>query len=220
MIADPRERNTRRAMVDDVSFDALYPPLIRRLSPTHWTPVAVARRAAQLFRDGGARRILDVGSGAGKFVLTAAHAAPDLFFVGIEQRRHLIAAARHVRSVLGIANARFLHGDVTRTTWSGFDGIYFFNPFGENLLAEHERIDSGVELSRTRFDDDVLRSERGLSAARVGTAVVTYNGCGGNVPSSYELAHKEIVEGASLRLWIQRLVIDDGRVSAPTFMTG
>ena len=207
-------------MIDDIAFDALYPPLIRRLSPTHWTPVAVARRAAQLFRDGGARRILDVGSGAGKFVLTAAHAAPDLFFVGIEQRRHLIEAARHVRSALGIANARFFHGDVTRTTWSSFDGIYFFNPFGENLLAEHDRIDSAVELSQTRFDDDVLRSERGLAAARVGTAVVTYNGCGGNVPSSYKLAHKEVVEGASLRLWIQRPASDVEREGTPTFMAG
>ena len=204
MIADAQAAHAKRAVLADDSFDSLYSALIQSVSRTHWTPVTVARRTAELFRDAGARRVLDVGSGAGKFVLTAANAAPDVFFVGVEQRHHLIVAARRARRVLRISNARFVHGDVTRTSWNGFDGIYFFNPFGENLLADHEWIDDSVELSRARYREDVLRSEHGLRAARLGTVVVTFNGCGGKIPSSYELAHTERMSGASLRLWIKK----------------
>ncbi len=71
---------------DDALFDAMYPEAIRLVSRRFWTPIAVAQRAAELLRGAGARRILDVGAGLGKFVLAAARAAPELDFVGVEQR--------------------------------------------------------------------------------------------------------------------------------------
>src|SRR5260370_26412000 len=79
---------------DDAEFDTVYPAEIQALSPRFWTPVGVARRAAELFRTAGARSVLDVGAGVGKFVLVAAAAEPELDFVGIEQREHLVHIAR------------------------------------------------------------------------------------------------------------------------------
>ena len=55
----------------DAQLDALLPRVMRRVSSVYWTPVRVARRAAQIFDDLGVSRVLDVGSGPGKFCIVA-----------------------------------------------------------------------------------------------------------------------------------------------------
>lgn len=44
---------------EDLTFDALFPSPVRGRSRRFWTPVAVARRAATLFRDSGPRFVRD-----------------------------------------------------------------------------------------------------------------------------------------------------------------
>src|SRR5207244_1254082 len=58
--------------VADGVFDRMFPTELRFVSFQHWTPVAVARRAAELLVGAGARRLLDVGSGPGKFCIVGA----------------------------------------------------------------------------------------------------------------------------------------------------
>src|SRR4051812_18571180 len=56
----------------DASFDQfLFDPL-RALSSQHWTPLAVAARAAEWFEQRNIRTVVDIGSGAGKFCVAAA----------------------------------------------------------------------------------------------------------------------------------------------------
>lgn len=195
---------------DDIAFDAVYPAGLRRISRRFWTPVAVARRAAALFESAGARRVLDVGSGCGKFVLVAAAAAPSVQFIGVEQRRQLVDLASRARDALGLSNARFKVADVTRMGWGAFDGLYLFNPLAENLLDTQECIDGSVDLSRRRFERDALGIERALRRAPVGTALVTYHGASARIPTSYAI---DVVEPAGsdwLRLWIRRRDVEDG----------
>jgi SAM-dependent methyltransferase len=187
----------------DAAFDSVYPPAIRAISRRFWTPVAVARRAAQLFRQAGARSVADIGSGVGKFVLVAAAAAPEVCFVGIEQREHLVAAARRAQARLRVPNAFFLAGEATKVPGLGFDGLYFFNPFAENLFVDGDQIDDAVELGESRFFRDVLRTEHALRAARLGTAIVTYHGMGGRMPACYELSECERAGSDWLRLWVK-----------------
>jgi len=194
----------------DHAFDSLLPATTRALSAMHWSPFEVARRASRLFSDAGARRVLDVGSGVGKFVLCAARSAPNIAFYGVEQRPHLVRHARRAGALMGVENARFLDGDATLIAWDAFDGLYFFNPFGENLLSPPDWIDPTVELSRPRYEAEVLRVEGALRRVRVGMIAITYNGCGAHIPSSFELAHRETVEHASLRVWVKRRAEDDG----------
>ena len=104
-------------------FDSIYPAHIRLISRRFWTPVAVARHAAELFHGGGAHHVLDVGAGVGKFILAAAASAPTIDFVGVEQRAHLVGIARRARSRLRIPNACFRVADVTKVTWGAFDGL-------------------------------------------------------------------------------------------------
>jgi SAM-dependent methyltransferase len=202
----PLDANSR----DDEAFEAVFPHTIRRVSGRFWTPVAVARRAAELLRHGGATRILDVGSGAGKFVLAAAAAAPELEFVGVEHRKNLVAVARRARLRLGIGNAQFLLGDATLTPWSTFDGFYFFNPLAENLFPRDQRLDDRVELSEDRFVHDTLAIEAGLKVVRPGTLVVTYHGPSVRMPGSYGLQHSERAGSDWLRVWAKGRHADDG----------
>jgi SAM-dependent methyltransferase len=193
----------------DALFDMLYPAAIRALSSRHWTPVDVARRAARLFQDAGVGTVLDVGAGAGKFAVVAASAAPNVHFVGMEQRGRLVDLALRAVAKLGITNVSFLLGDALDLPWDGFDGLYFFNPFAESLFDQRDRIDDRADLTRDRFFHDVLCAESELRACRVGTAVVTYHGMGGRIPACFELRHEERVRSDCLRLWVKTDATDD-----------
>src|SRR4051812_11881562 len=53
--------------MSDAAFDQVLPAWAQLVSKVHWTPLAVARRAAELLVRDPESRILDVGSGVGKF---------------------------------------------------------------------------------------------------------------------------------------------------------
>jgi predicted RNA methylase len=189
---------------DDRAFDAIYPRRIRRASRGFWSPLAVACRAAELFDRHGVRRVLDVGSGPGKFCLAAALISPAIAFTGVEHRPHLVAAARRAASDLQVTNATFVHANATEVAWDAFDGFYFYNPFGENLFGDDDdRFDRTVELSGDRYMLEVHWTERRLSRLAVGSVVATYHGFGGRVPAAFELAHEESCGTDRLRIWVK-----------------
>jgi SAM-dependent methyltransferase len=190
--------------VDDDTFDALYAAPIRDRSQRYWTTVEVARQAASLFARYNARRVLDIGSGAGKFCLVAACTRPDLDFTGVEHRAHLVETAQAAARRLDLDNVRFLQADATDSSWSGFDGFYLYNPFAENLYSVDDHLDDTVELSRRRFMNDVGRVTRCLANVAMGTCVVTYHGFGGPIPSAFELVHAERAGSDWLRLWVKQ----------------
>ncbi len=185
----------------DAGFDALYPEPIRAASARFWTPLTVASRAARLLARHGARRVLDLGSGAGKFCLVAACLRPEMELVGVEQRPHLVEAATVAASRLGLSNVRFHAGDATTFSWSEIEGLYLYNPFGENKCREDERLDHTVELSAPRFLADVGRVVGALAAAPPGLTMVTYHGFGGPIPASWELVAAEPTHTDWLRVW-------------------
>lgn len=190
--------------VDDDTFDALYAAPVRDKSQRYWTTVEVARRAASLFARYGARRVLDVGSGPGKFCLVAACTRPDLDLTGVEHRAHLVEAARAAAQRLDLDNVRFFRADATDSAWFGFDGFYLYNPFAENIYSVDDHLDDTVELSRRRFMNDVGRVTRCLANVVMGTCVVTYNGFGGPIPSAFELVHAEPAGCDWLRVWVKQ----------------
>jgi predicted RNA methylase len=201
----------RGEVVDDRLFDAMYPHEIRRASPTHWTPVEVAVRAAELLAVRPGARVLDIGAGVGKFCIIAA-ACADVRVRGIERRPHLVEAARRAASRTGV-HATFTHGVLDPTDARDIDGVYLFNPFGENLAPEEDWIDKTVELSEARFRRDLAIANDFFRVARVGTRVVTYCGFGGRLPREYALITREHCAGR-LELWVKtdaaRTSKDDG----------
>jgi len=190
--------------VPDGQFDAsLFPERLGGfVSSCHWTPLVVARRAAALLVDGGGRRILDVGSGVGKFCIAGA-LSTEARFVGVEQRGDLVEVAREAASRCGAQRASFLHGNVFDVDFSEFDGLYLFNPFLELIEPLQFPIDDAVPLSPTRHGEFVAATRSRLSEARPGTRVVTYGGFGGEMPDGFKCELEEDCYRDLLTFWIK-----------------
>jgi hypothetical protein len=186
--------------VSDDEFDGIYPDWVRKVSESHWTPIEVARRAAELLAVGPHVKILDVGSGAGKFCVVAA-SVTDGTFVGVEQRGKLVEIARQAAQRCGTPRARFLHNNAMSVDWSEFDGFYLFNPFYEFIARSLTPIEEPVVLSRERYTEYVVATAVKLFTARVGARVVTYHGFGGPMPIGYRRLLREPVGSQYLELW-------------------
>lgn len=195
----------------DAELDALFPASVRRVSPAYWTSVAIARRAAEMLKDLDVRRVLDLGSGPGKFCVVAAARAPHITFVGVEHRAPLVTIAQAVAERLQVANASFCVGDATQVPWTEFDAFYVYNSFAENDFEAHEQFDQSVELSRARHLTEAKRVARRLGDAPVGTVVLTYHGLSGPMPGSYELLHAEPAGNGWLRAWRKNTASARGR---------
>jgi SAM-dependent methyltransferase len=189
--------------VEDAVFDRVYPEAIQRVSSRFWTPVNAGLIAAGWLNALGCRSVLDVGAGAGKFCIVVSLAL-DRTVVGIEQRAHLVEAARSAAVAYG-APVHAVHGTIEAVDPRDFEGFYLFNPFQENVFDEDSQLDAEVELSEARWFRDLARVESWLDAAKEGTAVITYNGFGGRIPASYRLRRTALVGGSWLRLWTKRI---------------
>jgi hypothetical protein len=188
-------------LVPDDEFDRVLPSSAQLVSRRFWTPVGVARRAARWLFHAGARSVLDVGSGVGKFCVVGALTTP-LRFEGIEQRPHLVEAAGKLAARFNVAaQTTFLRGDFTGAAESNYDAIYFYNPFEENVLPRLDQLDHSVELSETRHRRDLAAAEQLLARVAVGTWMVTYHCFGGSVPDSFELVQARPAGQHMLRLW-------------------
>lgn len=185
--------------VRDAMFDLVYPEAVRRVSSRFWTPVEVARTAARWLHAEGARSVLDVGSGAGKFCIVASLTTGQAF-KGLEQRAELVEAACTASQAYGAATD-FRHGTVETFDPAAFDGFYLFNPFAENLYPPQEQYDTRPELSALRYSHDVSIFEHWLDHASPGTCVVTYHGFGGRMPRSYALLRSLHKGSGRMRLW-------------------
>ena len=188
-------------LVSDADFDAWLPGALRGISYRYWTQVGVAARVSRWLHERGASTVLDVGSGAGKFCVVGALSS-GMLFTGLEQRRHLVDAAQALAARFGVMRqVALVHGGLDLVDPSGFDALYFYNPFGENVFPTSDRLDNTVEISHARFGRDVTAAEKLLGRMSVGSYLVTYNGYGGRVPDSFELIHAKVAGLNLLRLW-------------------
>jgi len=186
----------RGARVTDGAFDSHLPVQERRNSARCWSPVRVATLAARWLGVEGAKSILDVGAGAGKFCVVAA-ASSSLRFTGIERRADLVGVASRLAGTFGVTErARFVAGELTDVDWARFDGLYLYNPFIECF---EEVVTS--DDARARYEEDVCRIEHVLAVLPQGTTLVTFNGYGGRIPDSWDLLHAVTIAAARLRLW-------------------
>ena len=183
-------RSTDDWFADDGHFNKLYPRHIALLSRPHWTPMAVAK-AASGFLAGPGKKILDVGSGVGKFCLIAAALHKDSSFYGIEQRLNLYHFAKEAQEKLQLTNVQFIHGNITDTDFNNFDNFYFYNSFYENL-PHVDKIDNDIRFSQEQFDYYTTQLFNKLSALPEGTKLVTYHAHREQIPNSFNLVRQEI----------------------------
>lgn len=183
--------------VEDERFDLIYPPEIRDLSCRHWTPVVVARRAAEFLVSEPKTRVLDLGCGPGKFCMVGALTTGG-HFTGVEQRQQLAQLAQATIEREQIRNAEIIHANVTEIDFCAYDAFYLFNPFEENL-SKMGKIDSSVKLSKALYERYARHVATQFAQAPLGTRVVTYGGLCEEVPICYECPRSSF--GGTLKLW-------------------
>jgi len=183
--------------VTDFRFDyAVYPTKIIELSALHWTPVSAATMAAAMLLPRSNARILDVGSGVGKFCIVAG-LSTQAHFTGIEIRPDLYEVAAHARNDFEADNVAFICGDMANLDWSVYDAFYLYNPFFETPANIRVANDEGV----FRRSAEIAREK--LAGCRKGTRVVTHHGFGGTMPVGYKIAEAHLVDTGQLELWIK-----------------
>lgn len=184
----------------DTDFNELYPPDIQMLARRHWTQIDIAQQAATFLAcDGG--KILDIGSGVGKFCLAAAYYAPHAQFFGVEQRKYLINHALRAQQLLGVPNATFINANFTQLDLQEYDHFYFFNSFYENL-DDMDRIDENIAYSEGLYEYYVRYLYKCLDALPAGTKIATYHSLEEEIPGGYELVGSH--SDNNLRFWKKR----------------
>lgn len=185
----------------DREFDRFLPRELRTVSAQYWTPIAAAVQAGRWLCELGARSVLDIGSGAGKFCVVA-HLATGLRCVGLEHRQRLVTAAATLARTFDVEQSvSFVQGALGETELPEVDAYYMYNPFGENLYGISEQLDDAVELGVRRYRRDLELATSLLSGARVGTHLLTYNGFGGDVPSGYCSLRVDRTLRSVLQVW-------------------
>jgi len=184
----------------DEDFNQLYPPYIQAMSRRHWTPLAVARSAAKFLAAEKNVKILDIGSGVGKFCLSAAFYKPAAFYYGVEQRRGLINYAEIARDAIFLQNVSFIHGNFTQLNFKNFDHFYFYNSFYENLTGT-DKIDESIEFSGELYNYYNRYLYKELEKMKAGTRLATFHSLEDEIPPGYLVVGSEM--NNLLKFWIK-----------------
>ncbi len=195
-----RKIHTRKWFNSDDQLDQIYPVSMQQLAQKHWTPLNVARKTADFLAADSSVRVLDIGSGIGKFCLAAAYHKPKAFFYGIEQRKSLMNCAEIARQNLCINNASFIYGNFTALDFRHYDHFYFYNAFYENIEGT-EKIDNSIDYSRELYNYYNRYLYKQLEQKPVGTRLATYHSLENEVPKDYHVVYSELDN--LLKFWIK-----------------
>lgn len=184
----------------DQNFHQLYPPKIAALATRHWTPISIAKEAAAFLAVGQQPRILDIGSGIGKFCMVGAKNHPDAFFAGVEQRLLLTDIAQKIAGQLKLTNTLFITGDFTNIDFSQYHHFYFYNTFYENLIDD-DAIDQTIILTPELYNLNNRKLHNLLKKRPAGTRIASFHSSDHEIPNDYEIVG--IGSNEDLKFWIK-----------------
>ena len=181
----------------DEEFDGLFPIYIQELSKLHWTPLNVARTAAQFLGPDASAKIIDIGAGTGKFCIACSFFSAATF-IGIEQRKNFVQIGNKVIKQLGRNNAELIHGNFMDVDLSQYTGIYFYNSFHENIVPA-DSLDETVERSPELYDLYTAEFISKLNNMPAGTRLATFWLAMSEIPGCYKLYESHY--NNLLKLW-------------------
>ncbi len=198
---------TRKTIMDkekwfatDAKFDKLFPLDIQEMTARHWTPLDVAQKVSDFLVVEEGVKILDIGSGIGKFCLVAAHSKPNAFFYGVEQRESLVQYAEAAKAKLQITNAFFEQANILDVPFKNYDHFYFYNAFYENV-SDVGRIDNSTNYSTQLLNQYNQHVRTQLSRKPAGTRLATFHSLEGEIPTSYHVIGTALDE--VLKFWMK-----------------
>lgn len=184
----------------DLIFNSLYPKPIQEVAEKHWTPINVAKKAAAFLAASEGTKVLDIGSGCGKFCLVAANDHPLTNFYGVEQRQNLVYLSTELGKELQLENAFFICENICNIDFEKYDHFYFYNSFYENVPGT-QKIDSSIKYSEELYNYYNRYLYRQLKKKPKGTRLVTYHSFGSEIPNGYEVVNTDYNE--FLKFWIK-----------------
>jgi SAM-dependent methyltransferase len=184
--------------VIDSDFDAIFPNDLQKFTRLHFSPIEVSKYAAYFLTENkkGAK-ILDIGSGAGKFCFIGS-LVTDGHFVGVEQRESLHNIATEISDTYHLQGVELLLENILNIPFDSFDGFYIFNSFYENLSFD-ENITDEINLKQPNYDTYSAYVKQELDKMPVGTRLVTYFCSRSIAPDSYKLIEDTFNE--NLNFW-------------------
>ena len=196
----PISRFLDNYFTSESNFCLLYPLSMQQLDQAHWSPLLIIKKAMQFLADEPGTRVLDIGSGIGKFCLTGAYYKPSAFFYGVEQRKSLVAHAETARTILGLQNVEFINRNFSQLDFTQYDHFYFYNSFYENLVGT-DKIDDAIEYSRGLYNyyNRVLFQK--LAEMPTGTKLVTFQSLESEIPGSYHHVNNRFDD--LLKFWMK-----------------
>ncbi len=183
--------------VSDEDFNLIYPEKIREIAYNQWTPLDVSRLAAKFLAEKPNARVLDIGSGVGKFCMVGASCTNGLF-TGVEQRDYLVEMSNKISARYGLANAKYIHSNIMDIPFVDYDSFYFFNAFYENI-DRAAVIDNTVERGFNFYNMYTRYVSGQLAKKQIGTRLATYWSPLNEIPDSYELKFSAFEE--KLNCW-------------------
>ena len=190
-----------KIFTEDENFDSLYPSHLRVKSARNWTKLEVVKLACDFLATEKNVHVLDIGSGVGKFCITAAHFKPNATFYGVEQRKNLVDYATDCSNRLGLYNVSFIHGNFTQLDLRQFDHFYFYNSFYENIVFGNKFMDD-IDYSEELYNYYNQHLCKQLEKMPTGTKLVTFQSLDYEVPACYHVVHQEIDN--LLKFWIKQ----------------
>jgi len=171
--------------IPDNDFNAIYPAKIELLARKHWSSVSACRLASEFLVDKPGTKVLDIGSGAGKFCLIGA-ANTKGHFTGVEQRGDLVHLCNRLSESYQIHNVNFIHANITSINFTDYNAFYFYNSFYENIDVLNS-IDDTVRLDPQLYHKYSRHLVEQLASLPIGTRLVTLCSPLNIIPQSYRL---------------------------------
>lgn len=181
----------------DEAFDSIYPIRYKKVSRFHFTPVHVAQAAAHYLVKGPNTRVLDIGSGAGKFCMVGA-ASTEGHFTGVEQRKNLHRLAVKLAKKQGSERVEFIHSNIMGVDFEAYNAVYYFNAFYENIVP-NSAIDQALILDKNLYTLYTQYLREQLDKMPLGTRLVTYFSFMDEVPNSYKIKAADL--DLKLKFW-------------------
>ncbi len=194
-----KKEEQKKICQDDGAFEKALHESVQGHSYIHWTPVEIIKTAVDWLGASSSNRILDIGSGVGKFCLIGSMNS-NAHFTGIELRENLFLEAQRLKKELNATNVEFIHCDVKEVDFSQFTAFYFYNPFCERI-AISGTIDDQIPFDEESFYDYQNLVEEQLKRAPKGTRLVKY--CSPELEISMDFDLHDMCSEGLLQLWIK-----------------
>ncbi len=182
----------------DELMDGVLPDEYKLHAARHFSGCYIIKLAAEFLSEVFNPRILDIGSGSGKFCQLGALIHPYTQFTGVEYRLDLVDIALELKRDFQLDNVKFINENIVNHSFQPYNGFFMFNPFLEHRNAaarmDHFQDAPEKEMEYSHYVQDQL------SQCQPGARLATFYVLKNQIPSNFKVVKESM--GDMLLFWI------------------